>query len=97
MIPKPTNADIERLLAQEPYLGAEHLQNNYEILETYMAQKSFNQSRKLLTRVKKGEEIHPNFVDSARTMISYAVNELERFFTRRICFNIFKKFFRRKK
>jgi hypothetical protein len=74
----PTNQDMERLLAQEPYLGAEHLQSQYEIVETYMAQESFRQSRKLLRKVKKGEIVHPNFVNCARTMISYAVNELEK-------------------
>jgi hypothetical protein len=69
---------MERLLAQEPYLGAEHLQQDYRTLEFYMSQESFMQSRKLLRRVKAGEEIHPRFVNCARKMINYAVVELEK-------------------
>jgi hypothetical protein len=69
---------MEKLLAQEPYLGAEHLQSNYKLLESYMSQESFRQSRKLLASIKKGEKIHPLPVSCAKKRISYAVNELER-------------------
>ena len=74
----PTNSDMEKLLAQEPYLGAEHLKQDYEIVEAYMAQESFNRSRKLLRKVKQGEQVHPNFVGCARKTVAYAVKELER-------------------
>ncbi len=74
----PTNTEMEKLLAQEPYLGAEHLQSQYELINTYMSQESFRQSRRLLASVRKGEKIHPLYVSCAKRRISYAVNELEK-------------------
>lgn len=74
----PTNADIEKLLAQEPYLGAEHLQSEYESLWSYMRQDNFKNSIGLLRKIKiNGKNYISEHLEKAREVVNHAVTRLE--------------------
>lgn len=74
----PTNSDMEKLLAQEPYLGAKHLQSQYEEVWAVMGQESFINARKTLRKAKKGVDVHYLFLREAKDITGYVVHHLER-------------------
>ncbi len=78
MKPEYSDQDIEKLLSKEYYLGAEHLQKDYEVVWTYMGQEAYQTARKNLTRFRDGLDIPPHFIQNSRKAILFVYNELNR-------------------